>query len=240
MAEASILLIEDDSDIRVTVSALLSREGYDLLEAESGEEGLRLFSEDLDLMILDIMLPGMSGIGVCKEIRKISNVPILFLTAKSKDSDKVTGLLAGGDDYLPKPFSFAELLGRVRALIRRYRVYEGKDHRNAGETDDENRWLADGSLRVSRDYNEVMKEDQECRMSDIEYRILRLLMEHPGQIFTAQMIYEQVWDEPFFYSCANTVTVHIRRLRKQIEEDPGRPRRILTVWGKGYRYERRY
>ena len=126
MDMGTILLIEDDADIREGVRVLLTSEGYSVMEADCGKKGLQLLNETIDLVILDIMMPGMSGIITCEEIRKVSNVPVLFLTAKAQESDKLLGLLVGGDDYLPKPFSYAELLGRVKALLRRYHIYQGK------------------------------------------------------------------------------------------------------------------
>lgn len=122
-----ILIVEDDADIREGVRILLEGEGYSIMEAENGRKGLELLSEEPDLVILDVMMPGMSGLKTCEEIRKVSYVPVLFLTARSQESDKLIGLMAGGDDYLPKPFSYSELLGRVKALIRRWKIYRGKE-----------------------------------------------------------------------------------------------------------------
>ena len=178
-------------------------------------------------------MPGMTGLRTCEEIRKVSNVPVLFLTAKSQESDKLIGLMAGGDDYLTKPFSYAELLGRVKALIRRYRVYMGS---RIEETDD-NEYLERAGIRISRLINEVYIEGRETELSNIEYKILLLMMQHSGKIFSAQNLYESIWEEPYFYSCNSTVMVHIRKLRTKIEKDPKNPRYIKTLWGKGYRFE---
>ena len=232
METAKILLIEDDQDIREGVRILLESESYAVTEADSGEAGLRLLSGDTDLVILDVMMPGMSGLKTCEEIRKTSYVPILFLTAKAQESDKLIGLMAGGDDYLAKPFSYAELLGRVKALLRRYQVYRGKA--GAGRTD---RYLEAAGLRVNLDFNQVFADGEEKELSTIEYKLLLLMMQHPRRIFSAQQLYESIWEEPYFYTCSNTVMVHISKLRAKIEQDPQRPRRIATVWGKGYRFE---
>lgn len=132
MNKERVLIVEDDADIREGIRILLESENYKVIEAENGRKGLELLDENIDLVILDIMMPGMSGLRTCEEIRKISNVPVLFLTAKAQESDKLIGLIAGGDDYLPKPFSYAELLGRVKALMRRYNIYMG---RNGGKTE---------------------------------------------------------------------------------------------------------
>ncbi len=232
METAKILLIEDDQDIREGVRILLESESYAVTEADSGEAGLRLLTGDTDLVILDVMMPGMSGLKTCEEIRKTSYVPILFLTAKAQESDKLIGLMAGGDDYLAKPFSYAELLGRVKALLRRYQVYRGKV--GAGRTD---RYLEAAGLRVNLDFNQVFADGEEKELSTIEYKLLLLMMQHPRRIFSAQQLYESIWEEPYFYTCSNTVMVHISKLRAKIEQDPQRPRRIATVWGKGYRFE---
>ena len=232
MDMGTILLIEDDADIREGVRVLLTSEGYSVMEADCGKKGLQLLNETIDLVILDIMMPGMSGIITCEEIRKVSNAPVLFLTAKSQESDKLLGLLVGGDDYLPKPFSYAELLGRVKALLRRYHIYQGKfvpSNQSDGE------WMEHKGIRILTTSNVVQVDGRDIELSEIEYQILRLLIQYPNKIFTTQNIYESVWNEPFYYSSNNTIMVHIRKLRLKIEEDPQQPKRICTVWGKGYR-----
>lgn len=232
MDMGTILLIEDNADIREGVRVLLTSEGYSVMEADCGKKGLQLLNETIDLVILDIMMPGMSGIITCEEIRKVSNVPVLFLTAKAQESDKLLGLLVGGDDYLPKPFSYAELLGRVKALLRRYHIYQGKfvpSNQSDGE------WMEHKGIRILTTSNVVQVDGRDIELSEIEYQILRLLIQYPNKIFTTQNIYESVWNEPFYYSSNNTIMVHIRKLRLKIEEDPQQPKRICTVWGKGYR-----
>lgn len=232
MDMGTILLIEDDADIREGVRVLLTSEGYSVMEADCGKKGLQLLNETIDLVILDIMMPGMSGIITCEEIRKVSNVPVLFLTAKAQESDKLLGLLVGGDDYLPKPFSYAELLGRVKALLRRYHIYQGKfvpSNQSDGE------WMEHKGIRILTTSNVIQVDGRDIELSEIEYQILRLLIQYPNKIFTTQNIYESVWNEPFYYSSNNTIMVHIRKLRLKIEEDPQQPKRICTVWGKGYR-----
>ena len=229
-----ILIIEDDEDIREGVRLLLESEEFSVIEAKNGAEGLELIRPDTALIILDIMMPGMNGLRTCEEIRKVSNVPVLFLTAKARESDKLIGLMAGGDDYLAKPFSYAELLGRVKALIRRYTVYMGSAFIPEEETED---YLELAGIRINRTYNEVYVEGEEKQLSNIEYQILLLMMQHKGKIFSAQNLYESIWKEPYFYSCNSTVMVHIRNLRTKIERDPKNPRYIKTLWGKGYRFE---
>ena len=234
MNREQVLIIEDDADIREGVRILLESENYHVKEAENGKKGLELLEDSTDLVILDVMMPGMSGLRTCEEIRKISNVPVLFLTAKAQESDKLIGLMAGGDDYLPKPFSYAELLGRVRALLRRYRVYMGK---TAAKEEKEEEYLEVGGIRIHEVFNEVYVDGVLREMSDIEYHMLLLMMQHPGKIFSAQNLYESVWEEPYFYSCNSTIMVHIRKLRVKIEEDPKYPKYIKTVWGKGYKFD---
>lgn len=235
MKEYSILIIEDDEDIREGIRILFSGENYRITEAGSGEEGLRLFSGDIDLVILDIMMSGISGLKTCEEIRRISNVPVLFLTAKSQESDKLIGFMAGGDDYLVKPFTYSELLARTKALLRRYTVYKGKDATGESEYDEEG-YIIRRSLRVSTTYNEVFRDGRKIELSEIEYRMLLLMMKNPGRIFSTKNLYESVWNEPYFYISNNTVMVHIRKLRMKIENDPKNPEYIHTVWGKGYRF----
>lgn len=233
----TIMIVEDDPDIRDGVRILLSGEGYKILEAENGLRALSLLSPEVDLVILDIMMPGMSGLRVCEEIRKTSTVPILFLTAKSQESDKLLGLTAGGDDYLPKPFSFAELSARVKALLRRYCVYQGKGQTDALHTSEpEDQMLTLNGVRLALDCNRVWVDEQEVDLTETEYKILKLLMQNPQRIFPVQVIYETVWGEPYFYVSNGTVMVHIRNLRMKVERNPQTPTRVCTVWGKGYRF----
>ncbi|BAK47541.1 response regulator consisting of a CheY-like receiver domain [Clostridium sp. SY8519] len=232
--ETKILVIEDDRDIREGIRILLEGEGYAVEEAENGMEGLKKLDTDMDLVILDIMMPGISGLKTCEEIRKTSYVPVLFLTAKSKESDKLIGLMAGADDYLCKPFSYSELLGRVKALVRRYQIYSGKGQPQQTQQDT---ILEIGEIRLDTARNDVWVRGEEIHLSDIEYHILMLLMQYPGKVFSAQNIFESVWNEPYFYNSSGTIMVHIRKLRLKIERDPQNPKHIKTVWGKGYRFE---
>lgn len=234
MEQANILIIEDDDDIREGVRILLESENYRVKEAQNGRKGLELLSEEVDLVILDIMMPGMSGLRTCEEIRKISNVPVLFLTAKAQESDKLLGLVAGGDDYLPKPFSYGELLGRVRALLRRYNVYGGKEETAKTPADN---YLELAGVRVHKEFNEVFVNGERKELSNIEYQMLLLMMSYPGKIFSAQNLYESVWNEPWFYTCSSTVMVHIRKLRVKMEPDPQKPKYIKTEWGRGYKFD---
>ncbi|MBQ1902565.1 MAG: response regulator transcription factor [Lachnospiraceae bacterium] len=242
MSQTKILIVDDNEEIRNVLRILLQSEGYEVIEAIDGNEAISKIDSSFDLCILDVMMPGMSGYQVCEEIRKDYNLPILFLTAKSADADKSLGLLIGGDDYLVKPFSHAELTARVKSLLRRFYVYRGKEHVQHDEA-----YVTD-FMKVNKEMNEVVILDDSLEghknangetaveLSQKEYEILRLLISHPGRVFSAQIIYETIWEEPYLYSSNATIMVHIRNLRTKIEADPKNPRHILTVWGKGYKY----
>ena len=229
-----ILIVEDDADIREGVRILLESEGYTVAEADNGKSGLALLDDSYSLVILDVMMPGMSGLKTCEEIRKVSVIPVLFLTAKSTESDKLIGLIAGGDDYLVKPFSYAELLGRVKALLRRYQVYNCK---NTDVFHVQDSIIRIGDIAINENFNEVSVNGKEVDLTDLEYRILLLLMKYPKKIFSAQNLYESVWQEEYMYSSNSTVMVHIRKIRAKIEKKPDAPEHIKTIWGKGYRFE---
>lgn len=226
----NILIIEDDKDIRECVRILLEGEGFCVDEAQDGEQGLKKLSEDTNLVILDVMMPKMSGFKTCEQIRKISYVPILFLTAKSHESDKLIGFMAGGDDYLIKPFSYAELFARVKALLRRHNVYDKQSLSNE-------KYIEISDIKINTEKNEVIISDSKVILTETEYEMLLLMMKYPKKIFSVQNLYESVWQEPFYSNSANTVMVHIRKLRKKLEKDPQNPKIIQTVWGKGYRFE---
>ena len=230
--KTEVLIIEDDSDIRNTIRILLECEGFEVREASSGEEGLKMMSPQTELVILDVMMPGMSGYETCENIRKFSYVPILFLTAKNRESDKLEGFNSGGDDYLVKPFSFSELTARVRALLRRHKTYDA----NLSLTKSKGHWLTSDELRLNCSFNQLFINDQEIKLTETEYAILLLLMSYPNKVFSVQNIYESIWNESFVSSYSNSVMVHIRNLRAKIEPNPQVPKYVLTVWGKGYRF----
>jgi len=232
MAEIkTIMIADDDPDIREVVKILLESEGFCVVEAVNGDDAIAKSAPEIDLYILDVMMPGKNGYQVCREIRAASAAPILFLTAKSQDGDKSMGFSSGGDDYLPKPFSYSELTARVKALLRRYYVYGGK------ETAEKSELLVIRELSVNKDTCEVRIAGKEVQLTDIEYRMLLLMAENKRKVFSAQNLYESIWNEPYFYSCNNTIMVHIRNLRRKIEPDPENPVYIKTVWGKGYRID---
>ena len=201
------------------------------MEAVDGDDAISKIDPAIDLYILDVMMPGKSGYQVCRAIRAASTAPILFLTAKSQDGDKSMGFSSGGDDYLPKPFSYTELTARVKALLRRYYVYRGKESEESKEK------IVIRDLVIDRQTCEVRLAGAEVQLTDIEYRMLLLMAENRRKVFSAQNLYESIWNEPYFYSCNNTIMVHIRNLRRKIEPDPDNPQYIKTVWGKGYRID---
>lgn len=231
MERQKILFADDDPEILEVLQLLLESEGYQAVRAASGAQVLEQLDDTVGLVILDVMMPGMNGYSVCTEIRRRSAVPILFLTAKSQDSDKTLGFSAGGDDYLVKPFSYSELISRVKALLRRYYVYGAKQSR----TDTVIRCC--GMVEIDTRQCLVRQEGREVPFTDTEYRILLLLASHPKKVFSVQNIYESVWNEPYFYSSNNTVMVHIRNIRRKLGDDPQNSRTIRTVWGRGYRVE---
>ena len=226
-----ILFADDDPEIREVLRLLLTSEGYEVIEASGGSELLEKLDDSVDLVILDVMMPGLGGYAACAEIRTRSAVPVLFLTAKSQDSDKTMGFSVGGDDYLVKPFSYSELISRVKAMLRRYYVYGAKAEPAAGIIH------CCGNIEIDPSQCLVTQDGREINLTDTEYRILLLLASHRKKIFSVQNIYESIWIEPYFYSSNNTVMVHIRNIRRKLGDDPQNSRTIRTVWGKGYRIE---
>lgn len=231
MENKKILFVDDDPEIREALRLLLSCEGYETLEASCGKEVLELIDDTVDLVILDVMMPEINGYTICAEIRKRYTVPVLFLTAKSQDSDKTLGFSVGGDDYLVKPFSYNELMNRVKAILRRYYVYGAKASEKSSII------YCCGNIEIDTSRCLVKVDGEEVVLTDIEYRILLLLASHPQRIYSAQNIYELVWNEPYTYSSNNNVMVHIRNIRKKLGDDPQNNYTIRTVWGKGYRIE---
>lgn len=225
-----ILVVDDNPEIREVVNVLLSNEGYEIIEAENGGQAIDQ-ADGADLIILDIMMPDMDGFKTCRKLREITNAPILFLTAKTLDQDKALGFSSGGDDYLAKPFSYNELISRVKALLRRYCVYKGK------ESEADTAVIETHDLKISRESNEVFVREEKVNLTEIEYRILLLLASYPKKVFSNQELYEEIWEGTYMYTANNTIMVHIRNLRKKLGIDPQNPVYIKTVWGKGYRFD---
>ncbi|HCD46818.1 MAG TPA: DNA-binding response regulator [Lachnoclostridium sp.] len=229
-----ILVVDDDADIREVLRIQLENNGYSVWSAANGNDAVAAVTgnPDIDLIILDIMMPGLSGIDACTQIRRISSAPVLFLTAKSKESDKRLAYENGGDDYLVKPFSQAELLMKVRSLLRRYVVYKGKGTPLSGISE-----IRLQDILIDTTGRFVSRENQKIELTDTEYQVLMYLVKNRGKAKDAQAIYEGVWNDKFFPSSTNTVMVHILKLRKKLELDFNNPTIIRTVWGKGYQID---
>ena len=226
--KSQILIVDDDPDIRKVLSILL-REDYTVAEAADGQAAVDYIEAhpDTDLVVLDVMMPGMDGFETCDRIRARSNVPILFLTAKSAEADRISAYRSGGDDFLSKPFSQGEFLAKVSSLLRRYKEYRGKPPA-ALMLDD---------LEVDLSTRSVKSKGKELFLTDTEYSILEYLLKNRGKTVTASEIYEAVWKERFLQGSGNTVMVHVLNLRRKIEETPSNPKIIRTVWGKGYQID---
>ena len=226
-----ILIVDDDKEIRIALKEILEKQQYIVVEASDGDEAISKINNDIDLIILDVMMPNRDGITTCIEIRENYDMPILFLTAKSTEYDKYIGLSMGGDDYLSKPFSKMELLARVSSLIRRYRVYQNKQNKNSPL---ENNYIYIKDLRIDKYASRVYKNNQEITLTNIEYKILMLLAQHKNKIFTLENLYESIWHESYDYSVNQTIMVHIRNLRKKLDDSSKSSQYIQNVWGRGY------
>ena len=224
-----ILVVDDEADIREIVRILLESRGYSAECAADGKEAIEYVAAhpEVDLVVMDIMMPNLSGVEATREIRKHSQAPILFLTAKTLESDKEDAYGSGGDDYLGKPFSQAELMMKVESLLRRYRVYKGKpDMLRPGKR-----------LELFADKGYVCQNGENIPLTNKEIEILQFFMENSGQVIDARTLYEGVWKEKYLPSATNTVMVHILNLRKKLEQDYTNPQLIRTIWGKGYQLD---
>jgi DNA-binding response OmpR family regulator len=224
------LIVEDDANIREVIAQYLDLDGFAVLQAADGGEALRLAeSQPPDLVILDLMLPGIDGLEVCRRLRQRSAVPIVMLTARGEETDKLTGFGVGADDYITKPFSPRELVVRVRAIMRRIEATRVPAMVLDGA-------LRVGALEIQPQLRTVRRDGLQLDTTAKEFDLLYFLASHPSQVFTRQQLLDNVWDIGYFGD-ASTVTVHIRRLREKVEIDPARPRHLKTVWGVGYKFE---
>lgn len=228
----NILVVDDEKEIRDLIEIYLKNEGLNVLKAEDGIQALEILNDNnIHLIIMDVMMPKLDGINATFKIRESKNIPIIMLSAKSEDTDKILGLKIGADDYVTKPFNALELIARVQSQLRRYMSFGNFNLQKNENTIDINGLILDREKRI------VTSNGNEVRLTAIEYRILELLMINAGRIFSIDEIYEKVWNEPS-YNAENTVAVHIRRIREKIEINAKEPKYLKVVWGIGYKIEK--
>ena len=228
----NILVCDDDKEIVEAIEIYLTQEGYRILKAYDGTEALEMLErEEVHLLLLDVMMPKLDGIRATLKIREKNSIPIIILSAKSEDADKILGLNVGADDYVTKPFSPLELVARVKSQLRRYTQLGGMAQ------NENDKIYSVGGLRINDDLKEVTVDGELVRLTPIEYNILLLLMKNQGRIFSINQIYEMIWNEEAI-GADNTVAVHIRHIREKIEINPKEPRYLKVVWGVGYKIEK--
>lgn len=228
-----VLVVEDDKEIREGVEIYLKSQGYEVFQAADGVEGLEVIEkEDIHLAIVDIMMPRMDGISMVVKLREKYDFTVIFLSAKSEEVDKIMGLNMGADDYVTKPFTPMELLARVNSQLRRYRRFMER----LGDKEENSRIHTIGGLEINEDNVEVTVDGEPVKMTPIEYKILLLLMKNPGRVFSAEEIYERVWNERAINT--DTIMVHVRNIREKIEVNPREPKYLKVVWGVGYKIEK--
>ncbi len=233
MPQINILVVDDEKEIAELVEIYLVSDGYKVFKAYNAEEGLKILNEqEIHLVLLDIMMPGMSGLEMCKKIRETSNIPVIMLSAKSSDLDKIVGLTGGADDYVTKPFNPLELTARVKSQLRRYTQLNP----NASNQFTSNE-INIREMTINKDNHRVIIDGEDIKLTPIEFDILFLLASHPGKVFSTDEIFEKVWNEKV-YEANNTVMVHIRRLRGKMKEDQRENKIITTVWGVVYKIEK--
>lgn len=225
-----ILVVEDEKEIASAIEIYLKTQNYEVVKANNGEEALAVFEQmPIDLILMDLMMPIMDGVQAILKIREKSIVPIIMLTAKSEDTDKIWGLNIGADDYVTKPFNPMELLARVNSNLRRTTNYVQMSQRVSQH-------ITIGGIKLDLEGKQVYVDGEPTKLTPREYGILHLLMSHPDRVFSIEEIYEKVWDEPAY--SADTVTVHIRKIREKIEINPSEPKYLKVVWGIGYKFEK--
>lgn len=228
-----VLIVEDDKEIREGVEIYLKSQGYVVFQAADGVEGLEVIEkEEIHLAIVDVMMPRMDGIQMTVKLREKYDFPVIFLSAKSEEVDKIMGLNMGADDYVTKPFTPMELLARVNSQLRRYRRFMER----LGDKEENSRIHTIGGLEINEDNVEVTVDGEPVKMTPIEYKILLLLMKNPGRVFSAEEIYERVWNERAINT--DTIMVHVRNIREKIEVNPREPKYLKVVWGVGYKIEK--
>ena len=234
MKKNNVLVVDDDKEIVDAIEIYLKNEGINVIKAYDGLEALEVLMENnVQLILMDIMMPNMDGLRTTMKIRQEKNIPIILISAKSEDTDKILGLNMGADDYITKPFNTLELIARVKSQLRRYTVlgnYSGKNEEN-------NSIIRSGGLSLNQDTKEVIVDGEVIKLTATELGILKLLLKNQGKVFSIDEIYENVWNEPS-YNAENTVAVHIRRIREKIEINPKEPKYLKVVWGIGYKIEK--
>lgn len=232
MESYNILVVDDDREIVRSLAKLLEVEGYQVYKAYHGLEALDILMErQIHLILLDVMMPKLNGLSALMKIREKNNIPVIMLSAKTEESDKVLGLSMGADDYVTKPYNTAELMARVKSQLRRYFSLGAASDRQDEDV------LKNGGLTLNRNTKILLVDGEQVRLTATEYKIVELLMSHPGYVFSAEEIYSQIWQEDA-YGVENTVMVHIRRIREKIEITPKNPKYLKVVWGIGYKIEK--
>jgi len=227
----NILIVEDEQDIRELLEIHLSKEGYKIFTAADGVQALNIFEEkDIDIALLDVMIPEINGFNVLKKIRESSEIPVIFITAREEESDKILGLGLGADDYVIKPFSPIEIIARVKAQLRRYYKYSNKTHKTG---------IVIGELMLDKESCGIYKNNIEVALNPKEYRLLEFILENPGKVYTKKQLYEIVWKNSY-YGDSNTIMVHISHIREKIEVDPKNPKYLKTIRGIGYKMEKNH
>ncbi|MFT5872530.1 MAG: DNA-binding response OmpR family regulator [Clostridium sp.] len=227
----NILIVEDEQDIRELLEIHLSKEGYKIFTAEDGVQALDIFeNKDIDIALLDVMIPKIDGFKVLKKIRETSEIPVIFITAREEESDKIFGLGLGADDYVIKPFSPIEIVARVKAQLRRYYKYSNKTHKTG---------IIIGELMLDKESCSICKNNIELVLNPKEFRLLEFIIENPGTVYTKKQLYEIVWQNPY-YGDSNTIMVHISHIREKIEDDPKNPKYLKTIRGIGYKMEKNH
>ena len=233
MEKYHVLVVEDDNEIANAIKIYLQNQGYDVYVGNDGLEGLEIVEkETIHLAIVDIMMPRMDGLTMVAKLREKYDFPVIFLSAKSEDIDKIMGLNLGGDDYVTKPFTPMELLARVNSQLRRYRNFMGR----LKEKEEKEHIYTIGGLELNEDRKAVSVDGEDVKVTPTEYKILLLLMKHPGRVFSADEIYEWVWEEEAVNT--DTIMVHVRNIREKIEINPKEPKYLKVVWGVGYKIEK--
>lgn len=232
MEQINILVVDDEKEIADLVEIYLVSNGYKVFKANNAKEGLEILDqEEIHLVLLDIMMPGMDGLEMCRKIRETNNIPIIMLSAKSTDLDKILGLGTGADDYVVKPFNPLELTARVKSQLRRYTQLGNLNQQGSSQV------YKCGGLMINDENKEVTVDGEPIKLTPIEYNILLLLVKNAGKVFSIDQIYEKIWNEDAI-GADNTVAVHIRHIREKIEINPKEPRYLKVVWGVGYKIEK--